>query len=188
MATISPMRMFVSGSRQVSRLNADVRRRLDRIIERGVPVVIGDANGVDKAVQTYLHKKGYGGVEVFCSGAECRNNVGGWSERHVPVAAGARGFAFYAAKDAAMAQEASVGLMIWDRKSVGTLLNVSRMVDQHKTAVVYVVPEKRFLDLKTNADWEALLASGGLVLRSEFERRAGALVGAGVGKRQADLF
>jgi hypothetical protein len=180
-------KVFVGGSRQVSRLNAEVRRRLDRIIEKELPVVVGDANGADKAVQRYFDESGYRRVEVFCSGPECRNNLGRWPERHVPVAAGDRGFAFYATKDAAMAREASVGLMIWDRKSVGTLLNVSRLVEQQKTAVVYIVPERRFLDIKTELDWEALLACGGPVLRREFERRAGTPAGIRSGSRQAGL-
>lgn len=192
--TVTPTRraqvtkVFIGGSRQVSRLNADVRGRLDRIIGNQLPVVVGDANGADKAVQRYLHEKGYQQVEVFRCGPECRNNLARWPEHHVDVKAGDRGFAFYAAKDAVMARVASVGLMIWDRESVGTLLNVSRLVDQQKTAVVYIVPEKRFLDVKTNADWEAFLANCGRDLRREFERKAGTLAGAPAGARQAGLF
>jgi len=62
------MRVFVAGSRYVSRLNADVRRRrLDNMIENRLPVLVGDANGGDKAVQSYLHDRGYDLVDVFCA-------------------------------------------------------------------------------------------------------------------------
>jgi hypothetical protein len=46
--------VFIGGSRHITRLEAVGRRRLDRIVEKGLPVVIGDANGADKAVQRYL--------------------------------------------------------------------------------------------------------------------------------------
>jgi len=84
-------KIFTGGSRQISRLNADVRSRLDRIIEKQLPVLVGDANGADTAVQRYLHEKGYQRVDVFCSGPECRNNVGRWPEHHIDVKAGDRG-------------------------------------------------------------------------------------------------
>ena len=71
-------KIFVGGSRRISRLNEDIRRRIDRIVAKRLHVLIGDANGVDKAVQRYLHERGYDRVEVFCSGPASRNNVGGW--------------------------------------------------------------------------------------------------------------
>jgi hypothetical protein len=41
-----------------------------------------------------------------------------------------------------MAQEATVGFMLWDGESRGTLLNVLRLVAQEKPVVVYVAPER----------------------------------------------
>jgi hypothetical protein len=46
--------VFVAGSRQISRLPAEVRSRLDTMIEKGFQILVGDANGADKAVQRYL--------------------------------------------------------------------------------------------------------------------------------------
>jgi hypothetical protein len=74
-------KVFIGGSRKLSRLNADIRHRLDRIIDGGFAVVVGDANGADKAVQSYLKSKNYDSVEVFCAGKACRNNVGSWPAR-----------------------------------------------------------------------------------------------------------
>ena len=71
-------RVFIGGSRHITRLEAEVRRRLDRIVEKGLPVVIGDANGADKAVQRYLSDRQFQRVEVFSADESPRNNVGGW--------------------------------------------------------------------------------------------------------------
>jgi hypothetical protein len=147
-------KVFVGGSRNVSRLTAPVRSRLDRIVDKQFPILIGDANGADKAIQTYLRSKGYSQVEVFCAGQECRNNQGNWPVRAVLGHERNRTFDFYASKDRLMAHEASVGFMIWDGKSKGTLLNVLRLLQAGKSVAVYIGPSKAFLDLKSMADWE----------------------------------
>ena len=165
-------KVFIGGSRRVSQLNVDVRRRIDRIIEQGFPVFVGDANGADKAVQKYLQSRGYEAVEVFCSGGECRNNVGNWPVRAVGAPQARRDFAYYAAKDERMAQEASIGLMIWDGKSVGTLANAARLLRQDKKVVVYATPAKRFLTLKTEADWERLVSGCRRDVREKILRAA----------------
>lgn len=152
------MKVFIGGSRRISQLNDDIRCRIDRIIEQGFPVLIGDANGADKAVQRYLLSRGYEAVEVFCSGGECRNNLGKWAVRAVATGLSRRDFHFYAAKDEQMAREASIGLMIWDGKSAGTMANAGRLLGQGKKVVVYAAPVKRFFTLKAEADWEHLLS------------------------------
>jgi len=163
-------KVFIGGSRRVSRLNVDVRRRIDRIIEQGFPVLVGDANGVDKAVQKYLQSQGYKAVEVFCSAGECRNNLGKWPIRAIATSQARRNFDFYAAKDEQMAQEASVGFMIWDGESVGTLANAARLLRQGKKVVVYSTPAKRFLALRAEADWQRLASNCGRDVRDKVLR------------------
>src|SRR5438105_3186812 len=68
--------VFAGGSRRISRIGADVKQRIDLMIEGGLLVLVGDANGADKAIQTYLHEREYRNVRVFCTGSDCRNNVG----------------------------------------------------------------------------------------------------------------
>lgn len=161
--------VFVGGSRNAPRLSADVLKRLDTIVEKGFPVVIGDANGADKAVQQYLHIKRYSKVEVFCAGGICRNNIGAWPIRSVAASTQEKNFQFYSAKDRIMAQEATIGLMMWDGSSVGTLLNVFRLLSLRKTAVVYVVPSGRFMELKSDSEWEDFLRSLNIALRKKVE-------------------
>jgi hypothetical protein len=165
-------KVFIGGSRRISRLNVAVKQRIDCIVEKRLPVVVGDANGADKAVQTYLQSKGYDLVEVFCSGNVCRNNVGDWPVRGIPVNGRVRGFGFYAIKDRAMANEASVGLMLWDKKSAGTLMNVLRLVRQNKNVVIYVSPDREFLHVKGESDWDALLCRCPSELRKKIARES----------------
>src|SRR5437660_9634540 len=75
--------VFLSGSRTITRLNDSIRNRLKNIVDQGLNVVVGDANGADKAVQTYLAATHYQKVIVFCAGRVCRNNIGNWPVRNI---------------------------------------------------------------------------------------------------------
>lgn len=165
-------KVFIGGSRHVSRLPASVQQCLDRLIEKGLPVIIGDANGADKAVQSYLSAHHYQNVEVYCAGRLPRNNVGGWPLRPIAVDERRGTVEFYTAKDRAMTDDATVGFMVWDGKSVGTLLNVLRLLSQQKKVVVYVGPEKQFEELKTLSQWDEFISRCPSELRSKVEERA----------------
>lgn len=166
------IKVFIGGSRRASRLNSQVRDRLDNIIERGLIILIGDANGADKAVQRYLQNKRYESVEVFCSDGICRNNVGNWLMRNVPVHRNQRGVEYYSEKDRMMAREAELGFMIWDGKSIGTLLNVYRLIHRQKISVMYVAPEKRFITFRRMKDWEEFITTRDGEVQRKFVKRA----------------
>lgn len=151
------MKVFVGGSRRVTRLNPDIRERLDRMVQNGLHVLVGDANGADKSVQQYLHSRGYDRVDVFCIEGACRNNIGRWRTRVVSPPTSRRDFSFYSAKDEEMAREASVGLMLWDGESRGTMANIERLTQQGKTVVVYLAPEKSFVTLRNQSDLASFL-------------------------------
>jgi len=138
-------KVFIGGSRRITRLSAAVTERLDNIVSRRFDVLIGDANGADKAVQAYLATKQYGNVVVFCMGTRCRNNVGDWKARNVFSDVPKRDFRYYSTKDLRMAEEASYGFMLWDGKSKGTLNNVINLLKQSKKVLVYYSPSKEFL-------------------------------------------
>jgi len=162
-------KVFLSGSRRLSRLPSEVRQRLDAMIRRELTILVGDANGADKAVQTYFAEHQYPNVLVFCTAGDCRNNVGDWPVRTVEAPHRARDFAFFTAKDAAMADEADVGLALWDGQSSGTIVNVARLVARSKPAVVYVAPAKTFSTLKTPDDLAEFLRSAGTDVRERVE-------------------
>ncbi|MCH7915678.1 MAG: hypothetical protein IH856_22025 [Deltaproteobacteria bacterium] len=148
--------VFIGGSRRLGRLNDVIRERLDNIVERGLRVVIGDANGSDRAVQAFLSEKKHEDVIVYCMEGTCRNNIGGWPTEEV-TASGERGFDYYALKDAEMARKADCGFLIWDGKSKGTLFNVFRLIDSHKPAVVYFSLSKQCSTIRSRDDLIALL-------------------------------
>lgn len=150
--------VFVGGSRRLGRLNTAIRARLDNIVARGLRVVIGDANGGDRAVQAFLAEKGHKEVVVYCMEDACRNNLGGWPVRAIK-AAGERGFDYYSLKDAEMARDADCGFMLWDAKSKGTLVNIRRLVDAGKPVVVYFSPARKFRTVRTNADLTDLVSN-----------------------------
>lgn len=151
-------KVLIGGSRRLSYLDAEIRQRLDRLIAEQSCVLIGDANGADRAVQEYLGSRRYRHVVVYCTAGVCRNNVAGWEAREVKPPHRTRDFAFFAAKDAAMANDADEGLMLWDGKSSGTVVNVARMIAAGKPVDVYVAREKRLRTVTSRAELQALLA------------------------------
>jgi probable addiction module antidote protein len=164
--------VFIGGSRHVSRLPSEVKKRLDNVVASGHQVIVGDANGADKAVQKHLMDAHYDKVIVFCSGDTPRNNLGSWQIHHVDAPKSAKGFQFYAAKDREMARKADFGLMIWDGKSPGTVLNVLRLVRAGKISVLFNVPEKAAVNIKSIDQWEAFLAQRSAQLRTDLKERA----------------
>lgn len=148
-------KVFIGGSRKIGRLGVEVRLRLDRIIEKKIQVLIGDANGADRAVQAYLKSRGYDRVEVFCMDGVCRNNVGGWMVRNVSAPKKAKGFEYYSVKDEEMTNESTVGFMLWDGKSRGTLSNIFRLIEHDKKVVVYVAPRREFVTLSDRDSWNS---------------------------------
>lgn len=153
-------KVFIAGSRQILRLAAEVGSRIDTMVDKGFQVLVGDANGADKAVQHYLAEKSYRNVLVHCMENHCRNNVGAWPTFQVAAPKGARGFDYYSLKDRAMADAAEYGLMLWDGKSKGTINNVLNLSRDNKLVVVYVAPAKSFQTVRSAEDLKALLTKG----------------------------
>jgi hypothetical protein len=152
-------RVFVAGSRRLSRLSKEVKQRIDNIVDKGLTIIVGDANGVDKAVQRYLTNKQYVNVMVFCMEDNCRNNVGDWPTRRIAAADGLRrDFAYYSTKDRAMVEEADYGLMLWDGKSRGTLRSIVDLVRRRKPVVVYLAPAKSFCTLRQSDELADMLS------------------------------
>lgn len=164
--------IFIGGSRHISRLPAEIKNRLDNVINSGHRVIVGDANGADKAVQKYFYDALYDKVTIFCSGANSRNNLGRWQTRKIDAPKSSKGFQFYAAKDREMAREADFGLMIWDGKSPGTVLNVLRLVRSGKIVVLFNVPDKRAINIKTVSDWDRFVSHLSAEMLHDLRERA----------------
>ncbi|MGP8251485.1 MAG: hypothetical protein ACLQHF_05575 [Terracidiphilus sp.] len=150
-------KVFIAGSMNIKHLDPKVKERIDNIVAQNLEVVVGDADGVDASIQSYLFGHGTARITVFCSGMRPRNNVGNWPvqrvETHYPE--GSR--AFFTAKDIRMSEIADIGLMIWDTKSTGTLSNVIELLARNKKSVVFVNKAKAFKNISTVEHLEELL-------------------------------
>ena len=119
------MKVVISGSRSIKVLPKQAIESIDKIIEQGFEILIGDAPGIDSLVQQYLKSKNYQNVVVYHP-FNCRNNAGFKSEKVGKS---------YADRDSIMCSQADFGLAIWDGISKGTAANIKRVP---KTKVIYV--------------------------------------------------
>jgi len=113
------MKVFISGSISIKSLNKRNVAYIEQIIEGNCTVLIGDAYGIDKAVQEYLLQSGYPDVIVYFSGEKVRNNVGNWQVKQCLNPENLKGRSLYQLKDKAMADDCDCGLMFWDGKVKG---------------------------------------------------------------------
>ena len=150
--------VFLSGSRSISRTNDLIRKHLDNLISRRRYIIVGDANGADRAMQSYFAEAGYSDVTVYCAGTCCRNNVGGWATKTIEVKPNIKGREFYEQKDREMARQADSGFVLWDGKSYGSITNVFELLKSDKNVVLYFEPEKEFYDLNTIDDIDLILS------------------------------
>lgn len=151
--------VFISGSRMISRLNDLVCDRLQNMIDQDFRIIVGDANGADKALQGFLAAAGYENVIVYCSGSICRNNVGNWRVEKIQVDPKLRGRDFYVEKDKEMALEADYGFVLWDGKSAGSISNVIELLKQQKPAAIFLSSEKRIVSVSHLQDIQIILES-----------------------------
>ena len=151
-------RIFISGSISIKVVNNQIVARLENMIEKGHEILIGDADGIDKAIQSFFANRYYKQIAIYCSGGMCRNNVGKWNVQNVPVPPNAKGRKFYMVKDEQMAKDADYGFLIWDGKSAGTINNLTNLIQLGKTGLVYFVPSNCFYTIKDKQSFDELLS------------------------------
>ncbi len=152
--------VFLSGSRKINLLDDEVRGWLHHLVDQNIEIIVGDADGADKAFQKYFSELHYRQVTVFCSGSSCRNNLGNWNVDHVSVDTKTKDRAFYIQKDKAMATRADSGFVLWDGKSPGSLNNIMQLLKMNKDALVYFFPDKKFYSMSSSEDARQLLKKG----------------------------
>ena len=132
------MKIFISGSKSISKLPDLAKVFIDQFIENNDEILIGDCYGIDAVVQKYIESKGYSNVTVYCSGVTPRNNFTSAAKIHscAEAAKGLTGSEFHYVKDIQMANDCDQALMIWDGKSKGTAENLKRIKEMGKPFVV----------------------------------------------------
>ena len=138
------MKVFIAGARKISKLNKNVFKKLQNILNSGFDVLVGDANGVDKAIQQYFSDNAYNNVYVYATNGIARNNIGRWQIVNVETKQQRKDFSFYTIKDKKMASDCHFGFMIWNGESKGTLNNMVNLTILDKKVLVYFAPENIF--------------------------------------------
>ena len=132
------MKIFISGSKSISKLPELAKAFIDQFIENGDEILIGDCYGVDAVVQKYLEAKEFNNTTIYCSGITPRNNFVSAAKIHscTEAAKGLTGSEFQYVKDIQMAADCDQALMIWDGISKGTAENLKRIKEMAKPFVV----------------------------------------------------
>ena len=190
--------VFISGSRDIPFLPKQAKTRIDRIIDRGFSVVVGDSEkGVDANVIEYLSTCNYSQVTVYTIHEEPRvkSVLDTWDvcrvEPETSKRIGADGSDRNAreretAKDAAMGEIADYGLVIWkssspnrfgrESTSKGSLRNMHQLLSQAKPVVLYKYvsdnqPDSGFecLELRTLDDLARVVSGCSDVVKQAYE-------------------
>lgn len=150
--------VLIAGSLSIKKISPFFLSRIDNIINENLPIIIGDADGVDRSIQEYLTYKNYQNVTVYYSGNHFRNNIGRWNTEQVVTDFQEGSKKFFTAKDMAMIESASYGLMLWDAKSTGTLKNVIELVSLNKKSTVFINKLAIFQPIRNVDELEMLIS------------------------------
>lgn len=168
----SMRKVFIAGSRSgtsFGRLDAAVLDELERLASDDVRVLVGDANGVDSAVQVFFANKQYCKSKIVIYAVDSgrvRNNAGaelGWPVEIVQSTE-TRPFERQRSKDITMANESTEGYFVFSPTytnrfkaecvSKGTLMNMIEMTKLGKGFRVYYTPDARSYDIRGTQELE----------------------------------
>ena len=128
------MRVFVGGSKAIKALPKAMADKLVELMEQDAEIIVGDCKGADELIQRHMRQRRYDLVTVYAVEGKERCNLGNWDVKAISRPWRERRFdrynnyAYYLEKDRAMALDADCAVMIWDRRSRGTFLNILNMV------------------------------------------------------------
>lgn len=140
--------VFISGTSKLqdksstyfrSGLPKPIKDEIDGYIRDKKKIIVGDAPGVDTAVQQYLADRGYKKVVVYGTD-KTRTNAGGWKEKVVDGTGYELGSKeWHALKDKAMQDDSMEGLAVILEKggASATRKNVEALVNQNKKVKIY---------------------------------------------------
>jgi hypothetical protein len=185
--------IFISGSRVIPYLPEGAKTRLDRIIQEGHDVVVGDSDkGVDAMVASYLADKKYDRVSIFSTRLKPRLKtvLPSWKtvtiDSNIEKKINEHGETvnqrdIETEKDRAMGKAADFGFVIWKPEypnrfgkasvSKGSLRNMVQLLNERKPVVLYIFDETdgsfELVELRGRQDLDGLIeGASSLVQRS----------------------
>lgn len=142
--------VFISGSSKTQfkdseyyrgQLPREVKKTIDKYIEDGKKIIVGDAPGIDRQVQNYLKSKRYSNVEIYGPGTKVRYNANKkWKTNPIDAPEFEVGSKdWLAKKDIAMTKAANEMLaIILDEGSEATRRNVRIAINKYKNTSIKV--------------------------------------------------
>lgn len=147
------MKVLLGGSLSIVEVPKDAFALIESWIEEDHEFLLGDAKGVDLALQLRLADAGVRNVTIYFAGDSARNNAGSWPTVRIDSGLNSRSHRMHEAKDRAMSELADFGLMIWDGKSIGTLTNAVDLVQRGKFCYIRVPTKtQELMQIKSSAE------------------------------------
>lgn len=142
-------KVFISGSIAIKKLPMPVQESLTNIIEAGMEILIGDADGIDTMVQNYCKLASYNNVTVYSIYRPPRYIERGFKSKYVsPMINSKKERDLQQEKDAAMTFDSDYSFVIWDGKSKGSYRNIIRAIDNGKKIKLYLAEKDGFVEQK----------------------------------------
>ena len=137
--------VFISGSISIKMLPKEVKESIDKIVNNQMPILVGDANGIDSLVQDYCFSLNYFNVTVYSISSQPRYKASDiFALKTIAVASEIKGGRErQQEKDKAMTTDSQYSFIIWDGKSKGSYANINRAFEQDKKVKLY--SQNRFL-------------------------------------------
>ena len=143
-------KVFISGSISIKKLPDQVLNSIDKIIFNNLEILIGDAGGVDRAVQEYCAQKKYFNVTVYSIYDVPRNRASTkFNFKKIQVSDNIKsGFRKQQQKDIAMTRDCDYCLIVWDEKSKGSYQNILRGIEFDKKVKIFLAKQAKYLEQK----------------------------------------
>ena len=133
--------VFISGSISIKKLPKPVEKSLQNIIEQGMEILVGDADGVDTLVQRYCESQGYHNkVTVYSIDEIPRFKINGFKSKFISHNSDSKQQReLQTFKDKAMTTDSTYSFVIWNGKSKGSYANIIRAIKNNKRVKVFLV-------------------------------------------------
>jgi hypothetical protein len=145
--SITQNSVFISGSISITELPDIVIESLDKVIKTNLPVLVGDARGVDVLVQEYLALKQYINVTVYTVESKPRNlSSNSFKIKNISVDDEIKKERHrQQEKDKAMTCDCRYSFVVWDGKSKGSYSNILSALSLEKEIKIYLSSLNDFL-------------------------------------------